>query len=914
MSSSSSASTSTPSAIATLCAFPSMLAARSFDALHLGLRRFSSSETDAFNLKSGPKSRAFETIWDVALASSGDKILVLRGIRHPRAAHISILIHMYLRDSPLSSSAFSKSSMPHGGLQSTHPATTLLIQCSAAAVFAHVAALWGMDNTRYKERRRRQPQMESALAFARIDHGLPNLVLSLHNAFFRIRCRPGIPIHSTRSVESPCNPSLLRAISASCCDPVEECAVCASSSSSLFPKRRTLSCEMLSVGINNRKLLLQSNLCTSGLACSLFMCLSTSLFTDQRELVSGSLIHQQADHDLCATCRALSFEVVQCGALLFIASKASFLRWKARKALDSSASVAPDSVLVSASLAALEALARGDAERRWALTRAGDDGYDNRLGAGVRCESRIRLKAILMCSLARYPTYIVDSRVSVSVPPDLPRFTCPNPYLSTALVPIPLDQFFLSYSSPMRYVYVYITIPSFTSSPLIHLLSSPIDVNRLCPPPSFLPPPSSSPSLTSSRAFYSHSHFDIVWISAFKPRRFLLHHDFTRPFFLCLDLHPSFLPSGLLLDPLLPVSLFCKHPQTGAPSPSLSLSISAAPAAAAGPHTHATPEDESDDNEDQDHDQDDFFRLPRMMMMKSAASSLRRMWMWMSPASTSQAPPSSTSSSTSRAPPPPHPRSYRALALLRVDSPEFTELVEAYAGLMRELLVSGFIIARRSFPPSSLFLSPSFHVDRSLTRFLTDELRPADHARTTCVRAQQAVYVGGVLAADGGCVCGGGGGSCPVPRRWSGEEEGGGCLGKRERGKSDLGGKGKKALGDAEAQIVGGGLRGEEGGGDDEDDKVHDEDREEEGEEDGERELVPLLDKSSGTSFLPLSSHSAPAYTPLGFSPPPLRDPLLDVIVVVHVVVGATLSHAAFMVPTREDLAGLVWGRERRRS
>ncbi|KAK7052757.1 hypothetical protein R3P38DRAFT_3596107 [Favolaschia claudopus] len=346
-------------------------------------------------------------------------------------------------------------------------------------------------------------------------------------------------------------------------------------------------------------------------------------------------------------------------------------------------------------------------------------------------------------------------------------------------------------------------------------------------------------------------------------------------------------------------------PELELPSPSLFLPVSAA--AAAGSQTHAALEDESDDDgedgEDGDEDDDDFFRVPTTMMISAASSatSLASADVDVQCSSAALAgslgrhasPSISTSTSTSTSPSsssqaPPHPRSYRALApLLRVDSPEFAEIVEAYAGLMRVLVTNPGLrttLGQRAYERSKRFTWEA--CSQRMVDVYAEVVAEGAQASSSIVVGASTSMAAGKTKAE-----------TQTPRGiFSG--------GKRKNG--------KKALGDAEAQIVGGGVREEvgDGGGDD---KVQ---REEEEEGDGGGESVSLLDKSallpSATSSSPTFPAPASAIAALGANVREWTTYLLDVIVVVHAVVGATLSHVAFMVPTGDDLAGLMWGSRRR--
>ncbi|KAK7034114.1 hypothetical protein R3P38DRAFT_2772224 [Favolaschia claudopus] len=195
---------------------------------------------------------------------------------------------------------------------------------------------------------------------------------------------------------------------------------------------------------------------------------------------------------------------------------------------------------------------------------------------------------------------------------------------------------------------------------------------------------------------------------------------------------------------------------------------------------------------------------------------------------------------------------------------------------------------------------------------LGDEPRPADHPWTTRVRgskwftwegcSQRMVDVYAEVVAEGAQA------SSSMAAGASTSMTAGKTKAETQTPRRIFSGKrknGKKALGDVEAQIVGGGVRGEvgDGGGDD---KVQREEEEEEEEEEG--------DGGGESPSSPTFPTPASTIAALGANVREWTTYLLDVVVVVHAVVGATLSHAAFMVPTGDDLAGLMWGSRRRRS
>ncbi|KAK7025718.1 hypothetical protein R3P38DRAFT_3269402 [Favolaschia claudopus] len=281
------------------------------------------------------------------------------------------------------------------------------------------------------------------------------------------------------------------------------------------------------------------------------------------------------------------------------------------------------------------------------------------------------------------------------------------------------------------------------------------------------------------------------------------------------------------------------------PSPSLSLPVSAA--ASAGSQTHAAPEDESDDDgesgEDGDEDDDDFFRVPTTMMMSAASSAtflasadvdVQCSSSVLAGSSGRHASPSiSTSTSTSGSPSsspqaPPHPRSYRALApLLHVDSPEFPEIVEAYAGLMRVLVTNPDLrttLGQRAYERSKWFTWEA--CSQRMVDVYAEVVAEGAQASSSMSAGASTSMTAGKTKAE-----------TQTPRRI--------FSGKRKNG--------KEALGDVEAQIVGGGVRGEvgDGGGDDKVQREEEEEEEEEG--DGGGESVPLLDKPS--ALLPNVPH-----------------------------------------------------------
>ncbi|KAK7006851.1 hypothetical protein R3P38DRAFT_3600758 [Favolaschia claudopus] len=331
------------------------------------------------------------------------------------------------------------------------------------------------------------------------------------------------------------------------------------------------------------------------------------------------------------------------------------------------------------------------------------------------------------------------------------------------------------------------------------------------------------------------------------------------------------------------------------PSPSLSLPVSAA--ASAGSQTHAAPEDESQDG---DEDGDDFFRVPTTMMMSAASSAtflasadvdVQCSSSVLAGSSGRHASPSiSTSTSTSGSPSSspqasPHPRSYRALApLLRVDSPEFPEIMEAYAGLMRVLATNPDLrttLGQRAYERSKRFTWEA--CSQRMVDVYAEVVAEGGQASSSMAAGASTSMTAGKTKAE-----------TQTPRRI--------FSGKRKNG--------KKALGDVEAQIVGGGVRGEVGDGGGDDKVQREEEEEEEEEEGGTGEASRLRSQPSSPTFpTPASTIAA-----LGANVREWTTYLLDVVVVVHAVVGATLSHAAFMVPTGDDLAGLMWGSRRRRS